>query len=51
MGKLICTESCDEGGFGLMGLLLALVIALVLMVVCQPRPRRPRLICVPRCYC
>ncbi|KAE8009597.1 hypothetical protein FH972_006025 [Carpinus fangiana] len=39
MGKLVCSE-LDGGGPDFMGLLLALVIALVLMMTCTPRPRR-----------
>ncbi|KAL6978429.1 hypothetical protein U1Q18_020096 [Sarracenia purpurea var. burkii] len=41
MGKMVCSE-LDNGGEGLdlTGFFLALVIALALMVVCAPPPRR-----------
>jgi hypothetical protein len=39
MGKLICSE-LDGCGPNFSGLLLALVIAVVLMMTCTPRPRR-----------
>ncbi|XXG80696.1 hypothetical protein AAC387_Pa09g1503 [Persea americana] len=35
-----CCSSPDEGGLDTMGFLMALVIALVLMVICTPPPRR-----------
>lgn len=39
MGKVICAEV--EEGLNLIGLMVALVIALLLMLVClQPPPRR-----------
>ncbi|KAJ0052456.1 hypothetical protein Pint_01056 [Pistacia integerrima] len=43
MGKLICSEIA-EGGLDLMGLIMALVIALTLMLVCVQPPPRPRYI-------
>lgn len=49
MGKVCCEESDDgNGGFDPMGLLIALVIALVLMVICSPQPR-PAAYAVYRC--
>ena len=39
MGKLVCSD-LDGGGPDFTGLLLALVIAVVLMMTCTPRPRR-----------
>lgn len=40
MGKLVCSEVSEVEGVDLTGLLMALVIALVLMVICNPPPRR-----------
>lgn len=46
MGKHCCsTGDADGFGLNLMGLLLAIVIALTLMVICQPRPHRAYILC------
>ena len=51
MGKVVCTEVGGGGeGLDLMGLFMALVIALTLMVVCSPPPRRRAVIAVPLPY-
>jgi hypothetical protein len=42
MGKMCCSsESEEESGFNLLGLLVATVIALVFMLLCS-QPKRPR---------
>lgn len=42
MGKVVCSEFQADHGLGIdfMGLVMALVIALVLMAICTPPPRR-----------
>lgn len=40
MGKLICPEIEQRFGLDFMGLLMVLVLALTLMVICVPPPRR-----------
>ncbi|KAG9456040.1 hypothetical protein H6P81_000548 [Aristolochia fimbriata] len=37
MGKVCCSDSDDN--MGLIGIVVALVIAMVLMILCQPRSR------------
>lgn len=46
MGKLCCVGP-NEDGVNVMGLLMALVIALVLMLICSPQPRRRAFIVFP----
>ncbi|KAI8574662.1 hypothetical protein RHMOL_Rhmol01G0371600 [Rhododendron molle] len=41
MGKMICSELDGCNGLDLSGFFLALVIALTLMLICTPPPRRP----------
>lgn len=39
MGKVVCSE-LEEGNLDFTGLLLAVVIALTLLIICKPPPRR-----------
>ncbi|KAF5744164.1 hypothetical protein HS088_TW08G00760 [Tripterygium wilfordii] len=39
MGKVCCSELSEGVGLDLMGLFMALVIALVLLTICVPPPR------------
>ncbi|GKV12063.1 hypothetical protein SLEP1_g23265 [Rubroshorea leprosula] len=39
MAKMVCSEF-SEGGLNLNGIFLALLIALILMALCSPPPRR-----------
>ncbi|KAJ6329178.1 hypothetical protein OIU77_010788 [Salix suchowensis] len=47
MGKFCCSEMNGDHGldFDFMGLLMALVIALALMAICTPPPRRAMMVC------
>ncbi|KAJ4727601.1 hypothetical protein OWV82_000676 [Melia azedarach] len=40
MAKIICSELEGGSRLDLMGLVMAVVIALILMVICAPPPRR-----------
>ncbi|KAJ8500493.1 hypothetical protein OPV22_011045 [Ensete ventricosum] len=45
MGKFCCAEQEEDGGINILGILVAVVLALVLMLICSP-PRRRAVITV-----
>ncbi|KDP28086.1 hypothetical protein JCGZ_13857 [Jatropha curcas] len=48
MGKLVCSELCnDDNAFDLKGLLMAVVIVLAILATCMPPRRRYVAICSP----
>ncbi|MBA0559145.1 hypothetical protein Golob_016124 [Gossypium lobatum] len=38
---ICCTEESDDAGLSLTGFLILLVLAILLMSICIPQPRRP----------
>ncbi|PRQ39073.1 hypothetical protein RchiOBHm_Chr4g0421051 [Rosa chinensis] len=50
MGKLCCSGDDDEGGLNLTAVLVMIVIALVVMTVFSPQPRRGGVVAIYRCY-
>ncbi|TYH55944.1 hypothetical protein ES332_D09G272000v1 [Gossypium tomentosum] len=41
MGKVCCMEESDNAGLSLTGFLIVLILAILLMSICSPQPRRP----------